>query len=107
VRAYDIDMLTRPADRALPEHKGWCFGLPPGISQQQWPLDPNSGYPLMHGFTLLLPEDYRVHGPDLVALSFFAVSCRQPGCGTTIAPWGFASLRPAHRSRAPRPALCV
>jgi hypothetical protein len=56
VRAYDIDMLTRPADRALLEDKGWCFGLPPGISQQ-WPLDPNSGYPLVHGFTLLLPED--------------------------------------------------
>ena len=26
----------------------------------------------MHGFTLLLPEDYRCHGPEIVAVSFFA-----------------------------------
>jgi hypothetical protein len=26
----------------------------------------------MHVFTLLLPEDYRIHGPEIVALSFFA-----------------------------------
>ncbi|MET0173340.1 MAG: hypothetical protein ABW206_13155, partial [Agrobacterium vaccinii] len=50
------------------------FGLPPGITREQWPLDPNNGYPLMHGFTLLLPENYRVHGPENVALSFFATA---------------------------------
>ena len=61
--AYDIEMLTRSADGGAGSHHGWCFGLPPGISPQQWPLDPRSGYPLMHGFTLLLPDDYRVHGP--------------------------------------------
>jgi hypothetical protein len=32
---------------------------------------------------LLLPEDYRVHGPDLVALSFFAVSFDH-GAGTIL-----------------------
>ncbi|MGU3493322.1 hypothetical protein ACLBXM_04695 [Xanthobacteraceae bacterium A53D] len=53
---------------------GWCFGLPPGIRPEQWPLDPWNGLPMMHGFTLLLPEDYRVHGPDIVALSFFATA---------------------------------
>ena len=31
----------------------------------------------MHGFTLRLPEDYRVHGPDIVALSFFATASDQ------------------------------
>ena len=72
MKAYDIEMLTRSADPAR-DH-GWCFGLPPGISPQQWPLDPANGYPLMHGFTLLLPEDYRVHGPEIVALSFFATA---------------------------------
>ena len=72
MQAYDIEMLTRPADRAG-DH-GWCFGLPPGISPQQWPLDPANGYPLMHGFTLLLREDYRVHSPEIVALSFFATA---------------------------------
>jgi hypothetical protein len=72
MQAYDIEMLTRSADRAR-DH-GWCFGLPPGISPQQWPLDPANGYPLMHVFTLLLPEDYRVHGPEIVALSLFATA---------------------------------
>ena len=73
-RAYDVEMLTRPVDRTAGSDHGWCFGLPPGILPQQWPIDPRSGYPLMHGFTLLLPEDYRVRGPELVALSFFATA---------------------------------
>lgn len=72
MRAYDIETLTRNADLADPDCHGWCFGLPPGIEPQQWPLNPANGYPLCHGFTLLLPEDYRCHGPDVVALSFFA-----------------------------------
>ncbi|XUY28999.1 hypothetical protein RMR21_018155 [Agrobacterium sp. rho-8.1] len=71
--AYDIEMLPRPADRG-PDCHGWVFGLPPGITPERWPLDPNNGYPLMHGFTLLLPEDYRVHGLEIVALSFFATA---------------------------------
>ncbi|MCP3474815.1 hypothetical protein NLM33_31335 [Bradyrhizobium sp. CCGUVB1N3] len=71
-RAYDLQMLDRPADRQS-DH-GWVFGLPPGITSEQWPLDPVSGYPLMHGFTLKLPDDYRVHGEDIVAVSFFATA---------------------------------
>ncbi|WP_245328995.1 hypothetical protein [Bradyrhizobium centrolobii] len=63
-------MLDRPADRE--RHYGWVYDLPPGISSEQWPLDPVTGYPLMHGFTLKLPEDYRVHGEDMV--SFFATA---------------------------------
>lgn len=74
MQAYDIEMLPRPVHRASSDNHGWCYGLPPGIRQAQWPLDPNNGYPLMHGFTLLLPEDCRVHGPDIVALSFFATA---------------------------------
>jgi hypothetical protein len=73
-RAYDQEMLSRPADREAPGCCGWTFGLPPGIASQQWPVDPHTGYPLMHGFTLLLPEDYRCHGTDIVALSFFATA---------------------------------
>ena len=71
-RAYDLQMLDRPTERAR-DH-GWVFGLPPGIASEQWPLDSVTGYPLMHGFTLLLPEDYRVHGEDIVAVSFFATA---------------------------------
>lgn len=75
LEAYDLEILHRFVDPE--DNVGWVFGLPPGITPQQWPLDPISGYPLMHGFTLLLPKDYRVHGPDIVALSFFATAFDQ------------------------------
>ena len=71
MHAYDLHVLPRPADRDDPDCRGWCYGSPPGIRPAHWPLDPNNGYPLMHGFTLLLPEDHRCHGPELVALAFF------------------------------------
>jgi hypothetical protein len=74
IRAYDLDMLHREVDRTAPDNHGWVFGLPPGITPEQWPLDPISGYPLMHGFTVKLPDDYRVHGPNIVALSFFSTA---------------------------------
>ena len=77
IRAYDLDMLHREVNRTAPDNHGWVFGLPPGITPEQWPLDPISGYPLMHGFTIKLPEDYRVHGPEIVALSFFATAADQ------------------------------
>jgi hypothetical protein len=77
IRAYDLEMLHREVDRAAPGNHGWVFGLPPGITPDQWPLDPISGYPLMHGFTVKIPEDYRVHGPEIVALSFFATATDQ------------------------------
>lgn len=82
--AYDIEMLHRPVDRQSPGNHGWVFGLPPGIKTEQWPLDPVSGYPLMHGFTVLLPEDYRVHGPEIVALSFFATAADQNDGGARV-----------------------
>ena len=86
MKAYDIDMLPRPADRSAADNHGWCFGVPPGIPPRQWPLDPVSGHPLMHGFTLLLPEDYRVHGPDIVALSFFATAADRNDGGAETDP---------------------
>ncbi|MDP4022402.1 hypothetical protein Q8W71_07195 [Methylobacterium sp. NEAU 140] len=73
MKAYDIEILLRPVQREVDPH-GWVFGLPPGIASHEWPLDPNSGYPLMHGFTLLLPEDHRVFGPDIVGFSFFGAA---------------------------------
>lgn len=71
MKAYDIEILREAADRADPRTAGWCFGLPPGIEPDQWPLDPCDGYPLMHGFTVMIPDAYRCRGPDLVAISFF------------------------------------
>lgn len=98
MNAYDIEIVNDAAHAGEANH-GWCFGLPPGIRPEQWPLDPDTGYPLMHGFTLLLPEDYRVHGPEIVALSFFS----SPRTRTTVdrpASTAFArcsSIRPRNR----------
>lgn len=71
MKAYEIVICQEPATRNNSLHAGWCFGLPPGIKPEQWPLDPDNGYPLVHGFTILIPEDYRCRGPEIVALSFF------------------------------------
>ena len=83
MQAYDIEMLHQEPERRGPHNHGWCFGLPPGITPQQWPLDPVTGYPLVHGFTLLLPQDYRVHGAECVALSFFATAADQNDGGAS------------------------
>ncbi|MBR1092465.1 hypothetical protein JQ621_33900 [Bradyrhizobium manausense] len=95
-RAYDLHMQDRSADRSR-DH-GWVFGLPPGISSEEWPLDPVTGYPLMHGFTLLLPEDYRVHGEDIVAVSFFATAPDHNDGGASDDPEirEAVAARPAH-----------
>ena len=74
MRAYDLRLSELPVDRSNKDHSGWVFGVPPGLAAHEWPLDPGTGYPLMHGFTLRLPEDHRVHGPEIVALSFFATA---------------------------------
>jgi hypothetical protein len=80
-RAYDIEML-REEGRVGPDSHGWCFGLPPGISPQQWPLDPLTCCPPVHGFTLRLPDDYRCHGSDIAGLSFFAFCVEHSDGGT-------------------------
>ena len=82
MHAYDLTLLPHPIRENIPRQQGWCFGLPPGITPEQWPLDPNNGFPLNHGFTLLLPEDYRIYGPEIVALSFFAVAPEHNDGGT-------------------------
>ena len=70
--AYDLSLLQKGPARGSAQDHGWCYGLPPGLSPEQWPLSPHDGYPMQHGFTLLVPEQYRAQGPDYVALSIFA-----------------------------------
>ncbi len=50
---------------------GWAYGTPPGLSPAEWPRHEKTGMPLAHGFTVRVPEAYRVKGPEFVALSFF------------------------------------
>ncbi|MGC2917631.1 hypothetical protein ACPTJ9_32360, partial [Pseudomonas aeruginosa] len=73
MNAYEIEIVNVAA-LAGEAYLGWCVGLPPCIRPEQWQLDPDTGYPLMHGFTLVLPEDYRVHGPEFVALRIFSLA---------------------------------
>ncbi len=86
VRAYDINIQHNTVEPGADDCDGWCFGLPPGITPEQWPLDPISGYPLMHGFTIRLPDDYRCHGPEIAALSFFATAADQNDGGARARP---------------------
>lgn len=72
MHAYDISLGDWRDGEPDRDGDGWCFGLPPGLAPEAWPIDPNGGHPLVHGFTLRLPEDYRIHGPQVVALAFFA-----------------------------------
>ena len=81
-RAYNLELLHQESGPGEQSH-GWCFGLPPGISPVQWPLDPLTGYPLVHGFTLRLPRDYRCHGPDIAGLSLFSCWNGHSDGGTT------------------------
>ncbi|MDV3456472.1 hypothetical protein RZN05_05710 [Sphingomonas sp. HF-S4] len=101
MHAYDIDVgpwRTGNPDRG---EDGWCYGLPPGIAPEQWPLDPVTGHPLVHGFTLLLPEDYRVHGPEIVALSFFATPVDGNDGGASVWNDAVAALIDAPGDTAP------
>jgi hypothetical protein len=54
---------------------GWLFGAPPGLTEKEWPRHSRGGFPLAHGFTIELPDAYRVRknaaGSPYVALSFF------------------------------------
>jgi len=50
---------------------GWAFGLPPGITSAEWPRHRSTGLPLVHGFTIRVPEEYRAAGPGRASLSYF------------------------------------
>jgi len=62
---------TEPRGEAV----GYAYGAPPGLTDAEWPRHRDGGFPLAHGFTIELPEAYRVRrnkaGEPFVALSFF------------------------------------
>lgn len=72
--AFDIWTTDNVADMAgdrprLPA--GWADQAGPGIDVRAWPRSPRTGQPMLHCFTLRLPESYRRRGPDLVAVAVF------------------------------------
>ncbi|MEV8512258.1 hypothetical protein [Dactylosporangium sp. NPDC051484] len=74
IEAFDIwtedDVAEEAGDRPrLPA--GWAGPAGPGIDVSTWPRSPRTGQPMLHCFTLWLPEAYRRHGPDLVAVAVF------------------------------------
>lgn len=73
--AYDLlrepQRLQPESDRGDEWAAGWSLGLPPGISQAQWPMSSRLGHPLRHAFTLHLPAQYRTQGEQYVAISVF------------------------------------
>jgi hypothetical protein len=70
--AYDLELLKTPPARDTGTDHGWCYGLPPGITPNQWPLSPFDGYPMQPCFTVKIPAQYRSKGPSHVALCMFA-----------------------------------
>jgi hypothetical protein len=70
--AYDLELLKRPPQRAKEDDHGWCYGLPPGIAQNQWPLSPFDGHPMQPCFAVRIPAQYRAKGPEYIALCMFA-----------------------------------
>ncbi|MBO4205556.1 hypothetical protein [Micromonospora echinofusca] len=74
VQAFDIwaGSEPEPDDHGLqPLPAGWAGPDGPGIDKRTWPRSPRTGQPMMHCFTLWLPEAYRRRGRDLVAVSVF------------------------------------
>ena len=74
VKAFDINIRSRSYSPDDQDDVGWCFGLPRGITAEQWPLDPDNAYPLMHAFTIKVPEENRRHRPDQYAFALFGTS---------------------------------
>jgi hypothetical protein len=64
-------MVTYWIVEAATGDAGWAFGLPPGIAPAEWPRHRTSGLPLVHGFTIRVPDAYRAKGAERVALSYF------------------------------------
>ncbi|MCQ9389453.1 hypothetical protein NQ038_12465 [Brevibacterium sp. 50QC2O2] len=65
---YFGDVPDRPADA---REVGWIGTEGPGIAAAQWPRGPLTGLPMLHAFTLELPEAYRRKGADYPAIAFF------------------------------------
>ncbi|MBB3308658.1 hypothetical protein FHT78_000387 [Rhizobium sp. BK196] len=68
--AYDLT-LTDPVNLARRPKNGWCYGRPPGIDGDRWPISATNGMPLRHAFTVKLPPQYRTQGDEYVAISLF------------------------------------
>lgn len=60
---------TWPRPGAAPA--GWIGSAGPGIAPATWPRGSQTGLPMFHAITLLLPPEYRRRGPDLPAIAFF------------------------------------
>lgn len=73
-KSYDIELgkgdCLPSTDRGPLWDNGWILGLPPR-SAVPWPVSPKTGWPMRHAWTIRVPEEYRVKGPDLVGLSLF------------------------------------
>lgn len=75
--AFNVQVVPGLQARDASAPDGWCFGLPRGITQAQWPLSHATGFPLQHHFTVRVPEPYRTKGPEHVALAFFSEAYRE------------------------------
>lgn len=74
MRAYNLhfqgtNVAVAPPDDAV--EIGWIGTNGPGIDASQWPRGTKTGLPMLHGFTIRLPEEYQRRGPEYPGLAFF------------------------------------
>lgn len=70
MRAYNLHFNGKD----LPENAveiGWIGTKGPGIETKHWPRGELTGLPMLHGFTIELPEAYQTQGPQYPAIAFF------------------------------------
>ncbi|MGO1544845.1 MAG: hypothetical protein ACTHXA_10965 [Gulosibacter sp.] len=74
MRAYNLHFQTSDAGAGQPEDAveiGWLGTDGPAIPTEQWPRGTLTGLPMMHGFTIRLPEEYLRKGAEYPGIAFF------------------------------------
>lgn len=71
IPAYNLFFGDRPDRPADAREIGWIGTNGPAIDRALWPRGPLTGLPMLHAFTIELPEEYRRRGPDYPAIAFF------------------------------------
>lgn len=65
--AVAVAVAPRPASATA----GWIGSAGPGIDSSTWPRGTQTGLPMFHALTLLLPPAFRRQGPDFPAVAIF------------------------------------
>lgn len=74
MRAYNLHFQSANAHAVPPKDAieiGWLGTNGPAIDASLWPRGTKTGLPMMHAFTIRLPEEYQRQGPEYPGIAFF------------------------------------